>query len=43
MKTILLNEKQSNLEKKIYEISYHTPNIFHLRQEVMFTKHNFTS
>ena len=45
LKTTLLNEKQNNLEKemKCMEISHYTPNIFHLGQEVMFTKYTFTS
>ena len=37
LKTTLLNEKQSNFEKEMYEISLYTPNIFHLGLEVMFT------
>ena len=44
LKTTLLNEKQNNLEnKKCMEISLYTPSTFHLGQEVMFTKHTFTS
>ena len=39
---MLLNEKQSNLEREMYEISLYIPNIFHLGQELMFAKHNFT-
>ena len=42
LKTMLLNEKQSNLEREMYEISLYTPNIFHLGQESMFAKHTFT-
>ena len=44
LKTTLLNEKQNNLEnKKCMEIFLYTPSTFHLGQEVMFTKHTFTS
>ena len=42
-KTILLHEKQSNLEKEMYGVSLYTPNIFYLGKEVMSTKHIFTS
>ena len=42
LKTMLLNEKQSDLEREMYEISLYTPNIFHLGQELMFAKHTFT-
>ena len=44
LKATLLNERQNNLQKKkCMEISLYTPSIFHLGQEVMFTKHTFTS
>ena len=36
-------KKQSNLEKEIYmKISLYTPNIFHVREEVMFIKDTFS-
>ena len=42
LKTMLLNEKQSNLEKKIYgNISLYSQ-YFSPGTEVMFTKHTFT-
>ena len=43
LKTMLFNEKQSNLEKEMYGNVSLSANIFHLGQEVMFTKHTFAS
>ena len=35
-------ENKAILKRKYMEISLYTPNIFHLGQELMFTKHTFT-
>ena len=44
LKRTLLNKKQSNLEKEMYENIYlYSPHYIHLGQEVIFTKHTFTS
>ena len=37
-----LKENKAVLKRKYIEISLYTPNIFHLGQEVIFTKHTFT-
>ena len=36
-------KNEAILKRKCMEISFHTANIFHQGQEVMFTKHTFTS
>ena len=36
-------KNKAMLKRKYMEISFYTPNIFHLGQEVMFTKYTFTS
>ena len=35
-------KNKATLKSKCMEISLYTPNIFHLGQEVMLTKHAFT-
>ena len=43
LKTTSLNEKQSNLGKEMYGNISLNSQYFHLRQEVMFTKHTSAS